>query len=189
MTIHGDTRIDDLLLMQSGWRVNARPRDLATPWARESVSRRDRCWNTPTKIAKNSYLMRIKGRIAMTNLHQFVKAATYSNEVTGDNEYEVHGAHLAHRQQVILDVNALEVKEHEFFSIALNDQSKRKLVGLWRRYAEPSGYTIYDWRPQHREYLKDEIEGACPIAWQNDNQAFYYIKKDPQTPLSSLAMS
>ncbi|MCV5391092.1 oligopeptidase B, partial [Escherichia coli] len=33
-------------------------------------------------------------------------------------------------------------------------------------------------------YLQDEIEGASSaVAWQNDNNAFYYIKKDPQTLL------
>lgn len=142
-----------------------------------------------TEALQEQLFEEIKGRIAKDDNSVPVRRGNYfySNEVTGDNEYEVHmrAKDFAGKdKQVILDVNEL-AKEHEFFSTGgLYVSPNEKLLAYGEDTLSRRVYTIKIKDLNTGEYLQDEIEGASSaIAWQNDNKAFYYIKKDPQTLL------
>ncbi|PTP27599.1 oligopeptidase B [Vibrio splendidus] len=184
MTIHGDTRIDDYYWMRDDERQD--------PEILKQLEQENQYADTVlkhTEAAQKQLFEEIKGRIAKDDNSVPVRKGSYfySNEVTGDNEYPVHlrakdfaGAD----KQIILDVNAL-AKEHEFFSVGgLTISPNENLLAYGEDTLSRRIYTIKIKDLTTGEYLKDEIEGASSaVAWQNDNQAFYYIKKDPQTLL------
>ncbi|NOH91125.1 S9 family peptidase [Vibrio sp. AIC-3] len=184
MTIHGETRIDDYYWMRDDARQD--------PEILQQLEQENQYADTVlkhTEAAQKQLFEEIKGRIAKDDNSVPVRKGSYyySNKVTGDNEYPVHLREknfLGTDKQVILDVNEL-AKEHEFFSIGgLTISPDENLLAYGEDTLSRRIYTIKIKDLTTGEYLKDEIEGASSaIAWQNDNQAFYYIKKDPQTLL------
>lgn len=116
MTIHGDTRIDDYYWMRDDERQD--------PEILQHLEQENLYAETVlkhTEALQDQLFEEIKGRIAKDDNSVPVRKSSYyySNEVTGDNEYEVHlrSKDFAGKdKQVILDVNEL-AKEHEFFSI------------------------------------------------------------------------
>ncbi|MBY7731031.1 S9 family peptidase [Vibrio splendidus] len=184
MTIHGDTRIDDYYWMRDDERQD--------PEILQHLEQENQYAETVLKhtdALQEQLFEEIKGRIAKDDNSVPVRKGSYfySNEVTGDNEYEVHlraKDFAGTDKQVILDVNAL-AKEHEFFSIGgLTISPNENLLAYGEDTLSRRVYTIKIKDLATGEYLNDEIEGASSsIAWQNDNQAFYYIKKDPKTLL------
>ncbi|MEF1300910.1 oligopeptidase B, partial [Vibrio owensii] len=184
MNIHGDTRIDNYYWMRDDERQD--------PEILQHLEQENQYAETVlkhTEALQEQLFEEIKGRIAKDDNSVPVRKGSYyySNEVTGDNEYEVHlrAKDFAGKdKQVILDVNEL-AKEHEFFSIGgLTISPNENLLAYGEDTLSRRIYTIKIKDLTTGEYLKDEIEGASSaIAWQNDNQAFYYIKKDPQTLL------
>ncbi len=184
MTIHGDTRIDDYYWMRDDARQD--------PEILQQLEQENQYADTVlkhTESAQKQLFEEIKGRVAKDDNSVPVRKGSYyySNKVTGDNEYPVHLREknfLGTDKQVILDVNEL-AKEHEFFSIGgLTISPDENLLAYGEDTLSRRIYTIKIKDLTTGEYLKDEIEGASSaIAWQNDNQAFYYIKKDPQTLL------
>ena len=184
MTIHGDTRIDDYYWMRDDKRQD--------PEILQHLEQENQYAETllkHTESTQKQIFEEIKGRIAKDDNSVPVRKGSYyySNKVTGDNEYPVHLREkhfLGTDKQVILDVNAL-AKEHEFFSISgLSISPNENMLAYGEDTLSRRIYTIKIKDLTTGDYLNDEIEGASSaIAWQNDNQAFYYIKKDPQTLL------
>ncbi|WP_390519436.1 S9 family peptidase [Vibrio fortis] len=184
MTTHGDTRIDDYYWMRDDERQD--------PEILQHLEQENQYAETILKHTEESQeqlFEEIKGRIAKDDNSVPVRKGSYyySNKVTGDNEYPVHLREkhfLGIDKQVILDVNEL-AKEHEFFSIGgLSVSPSENMLAYGEDTLSRRIYTIKIKDLTTGEYLNDEIEGASSaIAWQNDNQAFYYIKKDPQTLL------
>ncbi|MFZ3442470.1 S9 family peptidase [Vibrio harveyi] len=184
MTIHGDTRIDNYYWMRDDERQD--------PEILQHLEQENQYAETVlkhTEALQEQLFEEIKGRIAKDDNSVPVRRGNYfySNEVTGDNEYEVHmrAKDFAGKdKQVILDVNEL-AKEHEFFSTGgLYVSPNENLLAYGEDTLSRRVYTIKIKDLNTGEYLQDEIEGASSaIAWQNDNKAFYYIKKDPQTLL------
>ncbi|MDN3610415.1 S9 family peptidase [Vibrio ostreicida] len=184
MKTHGDTRIDNYYWMRDDERKSPeilQHLEKENQYA-ESVLKH-------TESLQSQLFAEIKGRVAKDDHSVPVRKGSYyySNEVTGDNEYEVHlrsKDFAGSDKTVILDTNQLAA-EHEFFSIGglyVSPDENKLAYGedtLSRRV-----YTIKIKDLTSGEYFNDHIEGASSeIAWQNDNQAFYYIKKDPQTLL------
>lgn len=184
MTTHGDTRIDDYYWMRDDERQD--------PEILQHLEQENQYAETVlkhTEASQEQLFEEIKGRIAKDDNSVPVRKGSYyySNKVTGDNEYPVHLREkhfLGIDKQVILDVNEL-AKEHEFFSIGgLSISPNENMLAYGEDTLSRRIYTIKIKDLTTGEYLNDEIEGASSaIAWQNDNQAFYYIKKDPQTLL------
>ena len=184
MTTHGDTRIDDYYWMRDDQRQD--------PEILQHLEQENRYAETVlkhTEASQEQLFEEIKGRIAKDDNSVPVRKGSYyySNKVTGDNEYPVHLREkhfLGIDKQVILDVNEL-AKEHEFFSIGgLSVSPNENMLAYGEDTLSRRIYTIKIKDLTTGEYLNDEIEGASSaIAWQNDNQALYYIKKDPQTLL------
>ncbi|NOI75097.1 S9 family peptidase [Vibrio coralliilyticus] len=142
-----------------------------------------------TEQLQEKLFQEIKGRIAKDDSSVPVREGSYfySNEVSGDNEYPIYQRakdFSGTDKTVILDVNEL-AKEHEFFSTGgLYVSPNENLLAYGEDTLSRRIYTIRVKDLATGEYLKDEVEGASSgVAWQNDNQAFYYIKKDPQTLL------
>ncbi|WP_423840884.1 S9 family peptidase [Vibrio mytili] len=184
MTIHGDTRIDNYYWMRDDERKDSE--------VLQHLEQENQYADTVlkhTEALQKELFEEIKSRIAKDDNSVPVRKGSYfySSEVSGDNEYEVH---LRSRdfagtdKSVILDVNAL-AKGHEFFNIGgLYVSPNENLLAYGEDTLSRRIYTIKVKDLTSGNYLKDEIEGASSaIAWQNDNQAFYYIKKDPQTLL------
>nr|WP_322530025.1 S9 family peptidase [Vibrio parahaemolyticus] len=184
MTIHGDTRVDNYYWMRDDERKD--------PEILQHLEQENQYSETVlkhTEALQNELFEEIKGRIAKDDNSVPVRKGNYfySSEVTGDNEYEVHlrAKDFAGKdKQVILDVNEL-AKEHEFFSIGgLYVSPNENLLAYGEDTLSRRVYTIKIKNLTTGNYLQDEIEGASSaVAWQNDNNAFYYIKKDPQTLL------
>jgi oligopeptidase B len=184
MTIHGDTRIDNYYWMRDDERKN--------PEVLQHLEQENQYTETVlkhTEELQQQLFEEIKGRIAKDDNSVPVRKGNYfySSEVSGDNEYEVHlraKDFAGTDKSVILDVNKL-AKEHEFFSVSgLHISPNENLLAYGEDTLSRRIYTIKIKDLSTGQYLKDEIEGASSaIAWQNDNQAFYYIKKDPQTLL------
>ncbi|WP_191907700.1 S9 family peptidase [Vibrio fortis] len=184
MTTHGDTRIDDYYWMRDDERQD--------PEILQHLEQENKYAETVlkhTEASQEQLFEEIKGRIAKDDNSVPVRKGNYyySNEVKGDKEYPVHlraNDFAGTNKQVILDVNEL-AKEHEFFSIGgLSVSPNENMLAYGEDTLSRRIYTIKIKDLTTGEYLNDEIEGASSaIAWQNDNQAFYYIKKDPQTLL------
>jgi len=184
MTTHGDTRIDDYYWMRDDERQD--------PEILQHLEQENKYAETVlkhTEASQEQLFEEIKGRIAKDDNSVPVRKGNYyySNEVKGDNEYPVHlraNDFVGTNKQVILDVNEL-AKEHEFFSIgSLSISPNENMLAYGEDTLSRRIYTIKIKDLTTGKYLDDEIEGASSaIAWQNDNQAFYYIKKDPQTLL------
>lgn len=184
MTTHGDTRIDDYYWMRDDERQD--------PEILQHLEQENQYAETVlkhTEASQEQLFEEIKSRIAKDDNSVPVRKGSYyySNKVTGNNEYPVHLREkhfLGIDKQVILDVNEL-AKEHEFFSIGgLSVSPNENMLAYGEDTLSRRIYTIKVKDLTTGEYLNDEIEGASSaIAWQNDNQAFYYIKKDPQTLL------
>ncbi len=184
MTTHGDARIDDYYWMRDDERQD--------PEILQHLQQENQYAEAVlkhTEASQKQLFEEIKGRIAKNDNSVPVRKGSYyySNKLTGDNEYPVHLREkhfLGIDKQVILDVNEL-AKEHEFFSIGgLFVSPSENMLAYGEDTLSRRIYTIKIKDLTTGEYLNDEIKGASSaIAWQNDNQAFYYIKKDPQTLL------
>ncbi|MDG2881674.1 oligopeptidase B, partial [Vibrio parahaemolyticus] len=184
MTIHGDTRVDNYYWMRDDERKD--------PEILQHLEKENQYAETVlkhTETLQDTLFEEIKGRIAKDDNSVPVRKGNYfySSEVTGDNEYEVHlrAKDFAGKdKQIILDVNEL-AKEHEFFSIGgLYVSPNENLLAYGEDTLSRRVYTLKIKDLTTGNYLQDEIEGASSaVAWQNDNNAFYYIKKDPQTLL------
>ncbi|MGP8308685.1 S9 family peptidase [Vibrio sp. YIC-376] len=184
MTIHGNTRIDNYYWMRDDERKD--------PDVLQHLEQENQYTETVlehTEELQQQLFEEIKGRIAKDDNSVPVRKGNYfySSEVSGDNEYEVHlraKDFAGTDKSVILDVNEL-AKDHDFFSVSgLHISPNEKLLAYGEDTLSRRIYTIKIKDLSTDQYLKDEIEGASSaIAWQNDNQAFYYIKKDPKTLL------
>lgn len=184
MTIHGDTRIDNYYWMRDDER-----KDSEVLQHLEAENKYTETVLKHTETLQQTLFEEIKGRIAKDDNSVPVRKGNYfySSEVSGDNEYEVHlraKDFSGTDKSVILDVNEL-AKGHEFFNVSgLHVSPDETLLAYGEDTLSRRIYTIKIKNLETGKYLEDEIEGASSaIAWQNDNQAFYYIKKDPQTLL------
>ncbi len=184
MTIHGDSRVDNYYWMRDDERKD--------PQVLQYLEQENQYTETVlkhTEALQQQLFEEIKGRIAKDDNSVPVRKGSYfySSEVSGDSEYEVHlraKDFVGTEKRAILDVNQL-AKGHEFFSIGgLYVSPNENLLAYGEDTLSRRVYTIKIKDLTTGEYLSDEIEGASSsIAWQKDNQAFYYIKKDPQTLL------
>ncbi len=184
MSIHGDTRIDNYYWMRDDARQDE---EVLQHLGQENQYTETILKHTET--LQQQLFEEIKGRIAKDDNSVPVRKGSYFylSEVSGDNEYEVHlraNDFAGTNKSVILDVNEL-AKGHEFFSVGgLYVSPDENLLAYGEDTLSRRIYTIKIKDLTTGEYLKDEIQGASSsIAWQKDNLAFYYIKKDPQTLL------
>ena len=184
MSIHNDTRIDDYYWMRDDSRTD--PEIIAHLNAENSYT--DAVMAHTTALQQTLF-DELKGRIVKDDNTVPVKQGSYyySSEVSGDNEYpiSVRATDFADTdKQVLLDLNQL-ASEHDYYdvssvSISLNEN----LLAYGEDTVSRRIYTIKIKDLTTGQYLADEITGTSgSVAWQNDNQAFYYIHKDPQTLL------
>ncbi|KJF87773.1 S9 family peptidase [Photobacterium leiognathi] len=184
MTIHDDTRIDNYYWMRDDNRAD--PEIIAHLNAENAYTD---AVMAHTEALQQQLFEEIKGRIVKDDNSVPVKQGNYFyfSEVTGDNEYAVsvraddfNGTH----KTVLLDVNEL-AKGHEYYNVSSMSVSQdENLLAYGEDTVSRRIYTIKVKNLATGEYLADEITGTSgSIAWQNDNKAFYYIKKDPQTLL------
>lgn len=184
ITTHGDTRIDNYYWMRDDSRTD--PEILAHL---EQENQYVASVLQHTEDMQEALFQELKGRVAKDDSSVPVRKGLfyYSSEVKGDQEYRIYmraSDFVGSDKQIILDVNKL-AEGHEFFSmgdwaISPND----KLIAYSEDTLSRRVYTIKIKDLTTGQYLKDTIEGASSdIVWQNDNKAFYYIKKNPQTLL------
>ena len=184
ITTHGDTRIDNYYWMRDDSRTD--PEILAHL---EQENQYVASVLQHTEDMQEALFQELKGRVAKDDSSVPVRKGLfyYSSEVKGDQEYRIYmraSDFVGSDKQIILDVNKL-AEGHEFFSmgdwaISPND----KLIAYSEDTLSRRVYTIKVKDLTTGQYLKDTIEGASSdIVWQNDNKAFYYIKKNPQTLL------
>ncbi|MDF2155789.1 S9 family peptidase [Vibrio sp. CAU 1672] len=184
MTEHDDTRVDNYYWMRDDKRTDSE--------VLQHLALENQYAETVLKHTENlqqQLFDEIKGRIAKDDNSVPVRKGNYfySQEMSGDNEYEVHVRakdFAGTDKQVLVDVNQL-AEGHEFFNIGgLYVSPNENLLAYGEDTLSRRIYSIRIKDLSSGEYLTDQIEGASSaIAWQNDNQAFYYIKKDPQTLL------
>ncbi|KPA51898.1 protease 2 [Photobacterium leiognathi subsp. mandapamensis] len=184
MTIHDDTRIDNYYWMRDDNRAD--PEIIAHLNAENAYTD---AVMAHTETLQQQLFEEIKGRIVKDDNSVPVKQGSYfySSEVTGDNEYAVSvraDDFNGTNKTVLLDVNEL-AKGHEYYNVSSMSVSQdENLLAYGEDTVSRRIYTIKVKNLATGEYLADEITGTSgSIAWQNDNQAFYYIKKDPQTLL------
>ena len=184
ITTHGDTRVDNYYWMRDDSRTD--PEILAHL---EQENQYVASILQHTEDMQEALFQELKGRVAKDDSSVPVRKGLfyYSSEVNGDQEYRIYmraSDFVGSDKQIILDVNKL-AEGHEFFSmgdwaISPND----KLIAYSEDTLSRRIYTIKVKDLTTGQYLQDTIEGASSdIVWQNDNKAFYYIKKDPQTLL------
>ncbi|CAM3703435.1 S9 family peptidase [Vibrio aquimaris] len=181
---HGDTRIDNYYWMRDDQR-----KDTEILQHLEQENQYADTVLSHTEALQKQLFEELKGRIAKDDSSVPVKEGNfyYSNQVSGDNEYAIYRRakdFAGTDSEVLLDANEL-AKEHEFFNVGgLYVSPNESLMAYGEDTLSRRVYTIRIKNLDTGEYLDDKVEGAeSDIAWQNDNKAFYYIKKDPQTLL------
>ena len=181
---HGDTRIDNYYWMRDDQR-----KDVEILQHLEQENQYADAVLNHTEALQKQLFEELKGRIAKDDSSVPVKEGNYyySNQVSGDNEYAIYRRakdFAGTDSEVLLDANEL-AKEHEFFNVGgLYVSPNESLMAYGEDTLSRRVYTIRIKNLDTGEYLDDKVEGAeSDIAWQNDNKAFYYIKKDPQTLL------
>ncbi|WP_181318961.1 S9 family peptidase [Photobacterium leiognathi] len=184
MTIHDDTRIDNYYWMRDDNRAD--PEIIAHLNAENAYTD---AVMAHTEALQQQLFEEIKGRIVKDDNSVPVKQGNYfySSEVTGDNEYAISvraDDFNGTNKTVLLDINEL-AKNHEYYNVSsLSVSQDENLLAYGEDTVSRRIYTIKVKNLATGEYLADEITGTSgSIAWQNDNKAFYYIKKDPQTLL------
>ncbi|PHZ60732.1 oligopeptidase B [Photobacterium leiognathi] len=184
MTIHDDTRIDNYYWMRDDNRAD--PEIIAHLNAENAYTD---AVMAHTEALQQQLFEEIKGRIVKDDNSVPVKQGNYfySSEVTGDNEYAISvraDDFNGTNKTVLLDINEL-AKNHEYYNVSsLSVNQDENLLAYGEDTVSRRIYTIKVKNLATGEYLTDEITGTSgSIAWQNDNKAFYYIKKDPQTLL------
>ncbi|WP_318491215.1 S9 family peptidase [Photobacterium leiognathi] len=184
MTIHDDTRIDNYYWMRDDNRAD--PEIIAHLNAENAYTD---VVMAHTEALQQQLFEEIKGRIVKDDNSVPVKQGNYfySSEVTGDNEYAISvraDDFNGTDKTVLLDINEL-AKNHEYYNVSsLSISQDENLLAYGEDTVSRRIYTIKVKNLATGEYLADEITGTSgSIAWQNDNKAFYYIKKDPQTLL------
>lgn len=184
MTQHGHTRVDNYYWMRDDKRQD--PEILAHLAAENSYTEQQL---KHTESLQSQLFDEIKGRIVKDDQSVPVKKGDYfyGSEVSGDNEYRIYtrAKDLAGtNKEVLLDVNEL-AKNHEYFSVSgLSASPDSKLLAYGEDTVSRRIYTIRIKNLETGEYLKDEIKDTeGDVVWGNNNQFFYYIKKDPQTLL------
>ncbi|WP_305463356.1 S9 family peptidase [Photobacterium leiognathi] len=184
MTIHDDTRIDNYYWMRDDNRAD--PEIIAHLNAENAYTD---AVMAHTEALQQQLFEEIKGRIVKDDNSVPVKQGNYfySSEVTGDNEYVISvraDDFNGTNKTVLLDINEL-AKNHEYYNVSsLSISQDENLLAYGEDTVSRRIYTIKVKNLTTGEYLADEITGTSgSIAWQNDNKAFYYIKKDPQTLL------
>ncbi|WP_284190577.1 S9 family peptidase [Vibrio zhanjiangensis] len=181
---HGKTRIDNYYWMRDDQRA-----DTEVLHHLEQENQYADAVLKHTESLQQQLFEEIKGRIAKDDNSVPVKQGNYfySNQVLGDNEYAIYRRakdFAGTNSEILLDANEL-AKEHEFFSIgSLYVSPNDALLAYGEDTLSRRVYTIRIKNLDTGDYLNDRVEGAeSDIAWQNDNKAFYYIKKNPQTLL------
>ncbi|WP_318476070.1 S9 family peptidase [Photobacterium leiognathi] len=184
MTIHDDTRIDNYYWMRDDNRA-----DLEIIAHLNAENAYTDAVMAHTEALQQQLFEEIKGRIVKDDNSVPVKQGNYfySSEVTGDNEYAISvraDDFNGTNKTVLLDINEL-AKNHEYYNVSsLSVSQDENLLAYGEDTVSRRIYTIKVKNLATGEYLADEITGTSgSIAWQNDNKAFYYIKKDPQTLL------
>ncbi|WP_318464109.1 S9 family peptidase [Photobacterium leiognathi] len=184
MTIHDDTRIDNYYWMRDDNRAD--PEIIAHLNAENAYTD---AVMAHTEELQQQLFEEIKGRIVKDDNSVPVKQGNYfySSEVTGDNEYAISvraDDFNGTNKTVLLDINEL-AKNHEYYNVSsLSVSQDENLLAYGEDTVSRRIYTIKVKNLATGECLADEITGTSgSIAWQNDNKAFYYIKKDPQTLL------
>ncbi|NAX21801.1 S9 family peptidase [Vibrio sp. V39_P1S14PM300] len=184
LTMHGDTRVDNYYWMRDDSRTN------------EAVLSHLKAENryvdeqlAHTQALQQRLFNEIKGRIVKDDSSVPTRKGPfyYSSEVTGDNEYAVYVRATDAEgtdKQVLIDANQL-AKAHDYFSIGgLSVSPDNNLLAYGEDTLSRRVYTLRVKNLTTLEYLPDVIENTAGYAvWQNDNQAFYYVRKDPQTLL------
>lgn len=184
MTIHNDTRTDNYYWMRDDKRSD--PEIIAHLNAENAYTD---AVMAHTEALQQQLFEEIKGRIVKDDNSVPVKQGNYfySSEVTGDNEYPISvraDDFAGTNKTILLDINEL-AKNHEYYNVSsLSISQDENLLAYGEDTVSRRIYTIKVKNLTTGEYLTDEIIGTSgSVAWQNDNKAFYYIKKDPQTLL------
>lgn len=184
MEIHGHKRVDNYYWMRDDKREN--PEILAHLEAENAYTNASLAH---TDALQKSLFEELKSRIQKDDNSVPVKTGGYfySTELNGNNEYPVHVRSTdfaGTNKQVLLDVNEM-AKGHEYYSVAgLSASPNNQLLAYGEDTVSRRVYSIYVKDLTTGKLLEDKIEGAqASVVWANDNQHFYYVKKDPQTLL------
>ncbi|ODA33810.1 oligopeptidase B [Veronia pacifica] len=142
-----------------------------------------------TEAEQNVLFEELKGRIVKDDSSVPVKKGNffYTTEVSGDNEYPVYvraDNFDGENKLTLLDVNQL-ASEHEYYHLSGTSISPdANLLAYGEDTLSRRIYTLRIKDLTTDQLLKDELAGTSgQVVWQNDNKAFYYIKKDEQTLL------
>lgn len=184
LEIHGHKRVDNYYWMRDDQR-----QDPAVISHLEAENAYTEANLAHTQKLQDNLFEEIKGRIAKDDSSVPVKRGNYyySSEVEGDNEYSTYvratnfdGAN----KEVLLDVNEL-AKGHAYYNVGSYSVSPNdKLMAYAEDTVSRRIYSIKVKDLSTGKLFNDQIEGAeASIVWGNDNQSFYYIKKDLQTLL------
>ncbi len=184
MTHHGHTRVDNYYWMRDDERQDSEIIDHLN----QENAYADALLEHAMPL-KETIFEEMKSRIAKDDSSVPARKGDfyYWKEVSGDKEYDVHvRARDAQGtdKEVLLDVNEL-AEGHEFYSLGGAAVSKNtQLLAYSEDALSRRVYTIKVKDLATGNDFDDQIEGTSgEVVWQNDNLAFYYIKKDPQTLL------
>ncbi|RXJ74666.1 oligopeptidase B [Veronia nyctiphanis] len=184
MTHHGHTRVDDYYWMRDDNRTDPEVINHL-----EAENAHTESMLAHTRALQDSLFEELKGRIVKDDSSVPVKDGNfyYSTEVSGDNEYPVYvraDDFAGSNKAVLLDVNQLAA-EHDYYNVSDVEVSiDGKLLAYSEDTVSRRMYTIKVKDLDTGKLLVDTlINTSGQIVWQNDNKAFYYIKKDEQTLL------
>ncbi|MEM7017962.1 MAG: S9 family peptidase [Pseudomonadota bacterium] len=186
MEAHGHTRVDEYYWMRDDDRK-----------APEVIAHLD-AENVYTdavlahlKAAEEKLFQEITGRIEKNDDSVPYKKDNYwyYRRFEAGREYPIHARKketLEAAEEITLDVNQLAA-EHDYFSASgLTYSPNEKLLAYGEDTISRRIYTIKVKNLETGEMLADTLEEANPsIAWANDNQTLYYVKKDLQTLLGN----
>ena len=184
MKIHGHKRVDNYYWMRDDERKNP---EILTHLEAENAYTQSQL--SHTENLQNTLFEELKSRIQKDDNSVPTKSGNYyySSEMRGDNEYPIYVRSSDFKgtdKQTLLDVNEL-AKGHEYYSASgLAASPNDQLLAYGEDTVSRRIYTIQVKDLKTGKLLEDKIEGAqASVVWANDNQHFYYVKKDPQTLL------
>ncbi|ALO41913.1 S9 family peptidase [Pseudoalteromonas phenolica] len=184
MEIHGHKRVDNYYWMRDDERKD--PEIIAHLEAENAYTAAQL---SNTEKLQQTLFEELKSRIQKDDNSVPTKRGNYfySSEMRGDNEYPIFVRSSDFKgtdKQVLLDVNEL-AKGHEYYSASgLSASPNDQLLAYGEDTVSRRIYTIQVKDLKTGKLLDDKIEGAqASVVWANDNEHFYYVKKDPQTLL------
>jgi len=184
MNNHNHQRIDDYYWLRDDKRQD--PEIIAHLEAENSYCKQQLLHTEPLQ---KQLFNEFKNRIEKDDNSVPVKDGQYfySTQMQGDNEYPIFVRSKTFADtslETLLDVNALAQGADYFDISGMSPSPSADLIAYSEDTVGRRVYTIKIKVLSSGNYLSDEIEQTEGyVIWANDDQSFYYIKKDPETLL------